>query len=232
LSLYNGSPAFAEHDVRRDQEGRAIMTKLLEIQIAPDDLEFLKTNQYLLCFAKIPQSYNTAIIWQCFSDYLQNNPLSWPLQYEVFGSSSFITGGVATIDTNTATIALGRQITLTADAVFQSQAAGAPANSFTIHNEYRQKIYLGFGGWSTGPDGVPRMTPIFVMPTPASDFDTFTPVEIVKVWFQQNVVTGTIVDSTSISNAIDIDVRTRDFGKLLYQGGKWSEQTGGWSNTL
>jgi hypothetical protein len=217
---------------RRDQEGRATMTKLLEVQIAPDDLEFLKTNQYLLCFAKIPQSYNSAIVWQCFSDYLQNNPLSWPLQYQVFGSSSFITGGVATIDTNTATIALGQQITLSADAVFQSPAVGGPANSFMIHNEYRQKIYLGFGGWSIGPDGVPRMTPIFVMPTPPADFNAFTPVEIVKVWFQQNVVTGTIVDSTSIPNSIDIDVRTRDFGKLLYRDGKWSEQSGTWSNTL
>jgi hypothetical protein len=38
----------------RDREGRATMTKQLEVQIAPDDLEFLKTNQYLLCFAKIP----------------------------------------------------------------------------------------------------------------------------------------------------------------------------------
>jgi hypothetical protein len=217
---------------RRDQEGRATMTKLLEVQIAPDDLEFLKTNQYLLCFAKMSQSYNSAIIWQCFSDYLQNNPLSWPVQYQVFGSSSFITGGVATIDTNTATIALGQQITLSADAVFQPPVVGGPANSFTIHNEYRQKIYLGFGGASIGPDGVPRITPIFVMPTPAADFNVFTPVEIVKVWFQQNVVTGTIVDSTSIPNSIDIDLRTRDFGKLLYQGGKWSEQTGAWSNAL
>jgi hypothetical protein len=217
---------------RRDQEGRATMTKLLEVQIAPDDLEFLKTNQYLLCFAKIPQSYNAAIVWQCFSDYLQNNPLSWPTQYQVFGSSSFITGGVATIDTNTATIAPGQQITLSADAAFQSPGVGGPANSFTIHNEYRQKIYLGFGGASAGPDGVWRMTPIFVMPTPATDFNVFTPVEIVKVWFQQNVVTGTIVDSNSIPGSINIDVRTRDFGKLLYQGGKWSEQSGAWSNTL
>jgi hypothetical protein len=208
------------------------MTKLLEVQIAPDDLEFLKTNQYLLCFAKIPQSYNSAIVWQCFSGYLQNNPLSWPAQYQVFGSSSFITGGVATIDTSTAMIALGQQITLSADAAFQSTAVGAPANSFTIHNEYRQKIYLGFGGASTGPDGVQRTTPIFVMSAPATDFNTFTPVEIVKVWFQQNVVTSTIVDSTSIPNSIEIDLRSRDFGKLLYQGGKWSEQTGGWSNTL
>jgi hypothetical protein len=36
----------AEPAGRGDQEGSATMAKLLEIQIAPDDLEFLKSNQY------------------------------------------------------------------------------------------------------------------------------------------------------------------------------------------
>jgi hypothetical protein len=209
------------------------MTKLLEIQIAPDDLEFLKTNQYLLCVAKMFAGNTPNIVWQGFSDYLQNNPFSWLPQYQVFGSSGFIVGNVATIDTGTVPIVPGQKTVLDADAHFQTPVAGAPPGSIMIGNEYRQQIHLGFGSASTGPDGVQRTTPIYVMPTPANvNFNyTYTPIDTVRVWFQQNVVTSTIIDP-NIPNSIDIDLRTRDFGKLLYQGGKWSEQTGAWSNTL
>jgi len=43
--------------------GAAIMAKSVEVQIAPDDLEFLKTNQYKLCFAKKVNNTYT-VVWQ------------------------------------------------------------------------------------------------------------------------------------------------------------------------
>jgi hypothetical protein len=213
------------------------MLKQLEIQIAPDDLEFLKSNQYMLCFAMMTQGdnevNNTSIVWQCFDDYLQNNPFSWFPEYQVFGSSAYNVGDVATVDTTPLTIALGQRTTLNADASFGPFVALGVPNMFAIANEYRQQIHLGFGSASTGPDGVQRITPVFVTPNPIGPniIYSFMPVDTVRVWFQQNVVTSTIV-GPGIPNAIEIDLRTRDFGKLRYQDGKWSEQGGPWSNTL
>jgi hypothetical protein len=217
------------------QEGTATMAKLVEVQIAPDDLEFLKSNQYLLCFAKMSEnSNNPAIVWQCFSGYLQNNPFSWLPLYQVFGSSSFSVGGVATVDTGAMTIGLGQQATFTADAAFQTPVADAsvPPNSFRIQDQYRQQIHFGFANASTGPDGVQRITPVFVTQAAVGDFTfvSFEPLDTVRVWFQQDVVTSSIV--ASIPNSIEISLATRDFGKLRYQGGQWSEQAGAWSDTM
>jgi hypothetical protein len=218
----------------RDQEGSATMAKLLEVQIAPDDLEFLKSNQYLLCFAKMAaNTSNPAIVWQCFSGYLQNNPFGWLPMYQVFGSSAFNVGGVATVDTGAMTIGLGQQATFTADAAFQTPVADAsvPPNSFRIQDQYRQQIHFGFANASTGPDGVPRITPVFLTPALGDfTFVSFTPLDTVRVWFQQDVVTGSIV--ASMPNSIEISLATRDFGKLRYQGGQWSEQAGAWSDTM
>jgi hypothetical protein len=210
------------------------MSKRLEIQIAPDDLEFLKSNQYLLCFARLIQGNNANIVWQCFSDYLQNNPFGWLPQYEVFGTSSFIVGGVATIDTAAVTIAPAQQTTLNEDAVFGSPVPSVPPESIRVNNSYRQQIYLGLGATSIGPDGVQRTTPVYVTPTPfpMNWSYTMTPTDIVQVWFQQDIVTSTII-GPDIPNAMQISLpATRNFGKLRYQAGKWSEQVGDWSNTL
>jgi len=209
------------------------MLKRLEIQIAPDDLEFLKSNQYLLCFARTANGNEPGIVWQCFDDYLQNNPFSWFPEYQVFGSSAYDIGAVATVDTTPGTIALGQQTTLNADAVFgPTVPLGAP-NMFAIANEYRQQIHLGFGAASTGPDGVQRITPVFVTPNAIGPnvICSFAPVDTVWVWFQQNIVTSTIVDP-NLPNAAMIDLHWKDFGKWRYQDGKWSEQGGEWSNTL
>ena len=207
------------------------MPKLLEIEIALDDLEFLKTKKYMLCFATMVES-NPAIVWQCFSGYLQNNPFSWVPQYEVFGTSSFNVGGVVTIDINAAAIALGEQITLTADAVFLPPVAGAPRDSLVVENQYGQQIHLEFSRASTGPDNVQRTTPIVVTPALVGpDFFAFTPVDRVRVWLQPDIVTGAIINP-DIPNSIEIDLSAKDFGKLLYQDGKWSEQAGARSGTL
>jgi hypothetical protein len=198
------------------------MSKLLEIQIALDDLEFLKTKKYMLCFATGLQS-NPAVVWQCFSDYLQNNPFSLLPQYQVFGTSSFNVGSVVTIDIDAVTIALGEQTTLTADAVFQPPVAGGAGESLTVNNQYGQEIHLGFSCALTGPDNVQRTTPIFVTSAVVGpDVFVFTPVDSVRVWLQPDIVTGAII-GPDIPNSIEIDLRARDFGKLRYQDGKWSE---------
>lgn len=209
------------------------MSKLVEVQVAPDDLEFLKANQYALCFAKHFDGDNTVVVWQAFSNYLQNNPFGWPSQHQVFGTSAFNVGSVVTVDTNTVAIGPNQQTTLNTDAVFQPPVSAPLNGGFVISNLYRQEIHVGISSTSTGLDGVQRSTPVFVTPAPAPPFFNFefTPLDIVRVWFQQNAVTSEVVVITP-ANTIEVDLQRRDFGKLLYKGGKWSEQPGPWSNTL
>jgi hypothetical protein len=59
---------------------------------------------------------------------------------------------------------------------------------------------------------------------------TFTPGDTVRVWLQPDIVTGAII-GPDIPNSIKVDLSVRDFGKLQYQGGKWTEQSDARSGT-
>jgi hypothetical protein len=62
--------------------------KSVDIQIAPGDLETLKSSGYKLCFAKkVNDSYN--VVWQSATGYLADNTFSWQPLYELFGSNDF-----------------------------------------------------------------------------------------------------------------------------------------------
>ncbi|KJC60973.1 hypothetical protein UP10_08600 [Bradyrhizobium sp. LTSPM299] len=203
------------------------MTKSIEIQIALDDLEFLKTNRYLLCFAAI----NSGIVWRCFSDYLASNPFSLISQYEVFGTSSLNIGSVITIDTNTVAITPGQQCTLDADAIFHPPTAGGMPEGITINNQYGQPIGVGLSRALIGPDNVQQTTPVFATLVQGPGTIDIMPSNNVRIWLQQDIVTSTIVDPRSIQNSIEVDLGAKDAVRLLYQGGKWSETSGARSNS-
>ncbi|MCA6125639.1 hypothetical protein J6500_27625 [Bradyrhizobium sp. WSM 1704] len=54
------------------------MTKSLEIEIAPDDLEFLRTHSYLLCIAATAADGNGVVVRRCLDRYLANNRVDGP----------------------------------------------------------------------------------------------------------------------------------------------------------
>jgi hypothetical protein len=198
------------------------MAKSVEVRIALDDLEFLKTSQYLLCFAKaVNNTYN--VVWQAFGDYLHVNPFGWIPLYQLFGTNTVSNGGVVVVqNTNPVTIGLGEQAALDANGNLGPAVTGGPAASITLINQYGP-IHPGLSGVSTGPDGVQRTTPIFVAPLAITfGTDVLTPVDRVQIWFQQNAVQGAMIGG-SVSNAIEVDLTTADSASVQYQRGVWSK---------
>jgi hypothetical protein len=55
--------------------------KIVNIQIALDDLENLKRAGYKLCFAKKVGDNDYNVVWQSYLDYLHDNTFSWTPQY-------------------------------------------------------------------------------------------------------------------------------------------------------
>jgi hypothetical protein len=215
------APIFAERPTPAVAKGTAHMTKSVEIQIALNDLEFLKANQYQLCFARMVNGAYT-VVWQSYSDYLQNNPFSWLPLYQLFGTNNFTAnGGVVTMNTNSVSIDLGEQAVLNPDGNMEPAVTGGPADGITMINQYGP-IHPGLTGVSTGPDGVQRTVPMFVAPLAiATGTDVLTPVERMRVWFQQNVASGATTNQ-DISMAVEFDLTAVDLARATYSQGNWS----------
>jgi hypothetical protein len=215
------APIFAERPTPAVAKGTAHMAKSVEIQIALNDLEFLKANQYQLCFARMVNGAYT-VVWQSYSDYLQNNPFSWLPLYQLFGTNNFTAnGGVVTMNTNSVSIDLGEQAVLNPDGNMEPAVTGGPADGITMINQYGP-IHPGLTGVSTGPDGVQRTVPMFVAPLAiATGTDVLTPVERMRVWFQQNVASGATTNQ-DISMAVEFDLTAVDLARATYSQGNWS----------
>jgi hypothetical protein len=196
------------------------MGKSVVIQIAGSDLENLKNNKYMLCFAKkVNDTYD--VVWQSYTEYLANNTFSWTPLYQLFGTNTFADEVQVTVQTNIMTIALGEQSTLDTAGNLGEAVTGGPTESITMINNYGL-IHPGLNSVSTGPDGVQRTTAIYVAPLAIeTGSDILTPVEKVQVWFQQDLATSTMI-SHDVSNAIEIDLTTVDSATRLYQNGSWS----------
>jgi len=197
------------------------MEKSVEIQIELNDLEFLKANEYQLCFARMVNGAYT-VVWQSYGDYLANNPFSWLPLYQLFGTKAFtVNGGKVTMDTNPVSIDLGEQAVLNPDGNMEPAVTGGPADGITMINQYGP-IHPGLIGVSTGPDGVQRTLPMFVAPLAiATGTDVLAPLERVRIWFQQGVVSGTTTNQ-DISMAVELDLTAVDLARATYSQGNWS----------
>lgn len=196
------------------------MGKLVTIQIASGDLEVLKADGYILCFARcVEDSYD--VIWQSYANYLANNPFSWSALYQLFGANAFSVGAPAGARTNAVDIAPGQQATLDHAGVLGSAVEKGAPGKITLINNYGP-IHPGLSGISTGPDGVQRMTPMFVAPRPiVTGSYRLQPTDKVKVWFEQNGTSSTIV-GRAVSNAVEIDLTGAETATRLYQNGDWT----------
>jgi hypothetical protein len=199
------------------------MPKSVTVEIDTQDLETLKGNNYQLCFAK---KVNTAfdVVWQSYNDYLASNTFSWTPLYQLFGTNSFQSGVLVTADTNLQTIELGEQATLDQSGVLGPPATGGPGTGITLINNYGL-IHPGLNSVSTGPDGMQRVTPIYVAQSAIeTGQDLLTPIDVVQVWFEQDVQTSTMI-SQAVTNATTVDLTQTDAQTVLYSGGKWSVAT-------
>ncbi|WP_434443415.1 hypothetical protein [Lentzea sp. E54] len=194
--------------------------KTVDIQIAPEDLKTLKESGYQLCFAKkVNDTYN--VVWQSASEYLVDNSFSWQPLYELFGSNKFEGDVSVHVATNRVSIGLGDEATLDKDGLLGEASSGGPATGITMINQYGP-IHPGLCAFSTDVNGRGTTTPIYVAESPiVSGSDVLTPVEVVQVWFEQNIATSTMFSSAR-SNAVEIDLSQQNTAARLYSNGGWS----------
>tara|TARA_B110000114_G_C15055595_1_gene383136 strand:- start:933 stop:1589 length:657 start_codon:yes stop_codon:yes gene_type:complete len=212
-------------DIRKHQELKKTLTatsKFVNIQIAAEDLQALKDNNYMLCFAKKVGDSAYNVVWQAYGEYLSTNSFSWTPQYQLFGSNTFQSNLTVITSTNIVNIGLGETSTLnSAGLLSDPPISGGPITSVTMVNDYG-KIHPGVNQVSTGVDGNIVSTPIYVAENAAIQGTvTLTPVEKVMVWFQQEVETSTMF-SDIIGTPVEIDLTITDSAARLYSDGKWT----------
>lgn len=197
--------------------------KTVNIVINQDDLAALKDSKYMLCFAKRVAQGDYNVVWQSYSLYLFNNTFSWTPQYQLFGSNVFKENVHVKVSTNPVSIGLGQQSILSKSGVLGNPKTGGPETAITMLNEYGS-IHPGVNQLSTGLDGSQVSTPIYVAPKPiVLGTNSLTPIELVQVWFEQEIETGTMF-STARSNSTEIDLTHDNSQTRLYKGQKWIVQ--------
>ncbi len=194
--------------------------KTVNIEIASQDLETLKGNQYRLCFAKkVNNTFD--VVWQSYTEYLAKNRFQWTPVYQLFGSNRFESNLTVNVRTNLVDIELNQQAILDAAGVLGAASTGGLTTGITMVNNYGN-IHPGLNQLSTGLSGVREATPIYVAPlvmVPGSDL--LTPIDEVMVWFEQKIETSTMF-SDAKSNSTTIDLTKVNMGTRLYSDGKWS----------
>jgi hypothetical protein len=196
------------------------MPKSATILIDPNDLSELKKGKYKLCFAKkVNDSFN--VVWQSYGDYLHSNMFSWTPAYQMFGSNTFSGSVTVSVATNVVNISLGEQCTLDATGNLGQASSWTNPLAMKMTNNFGP-IHPGLNSISIGPDGIQTTTPIYVARDAiVSGSDTLTPIDTVQVWFEQNVVTSTVI-SDAVSNAVEIDLTDDDTATRLYSNGVWT----------
>ena len=198
----------------------AATEKTVNVEIASEDLTTLKDAGYKLCFAKKVGDNDFNVVWQSYDKYLGNNSFMWTPQYQLFGSNTFKDNITVKASTNTVTIGLGETSILDNAGNLGQPKTGGPSTAITMDNEYGT-IHPGVNQLSTGIDGKQISSPIYVATDPIVLGNTaLTPVELVLVWFEQNVQTSTMF-STSRSNSIQIDLTNTNEQTRLYKDQKW-----------
>ena len=208
----------------RQQTYRAFLEaaqKTVLIEIAPNDLQFLKTNQYRLCFAKKTEESTYNIVWQSYDGYLTNNYLSWTPQYQMFGTNVLDYNDLkARILTNLVTIAPGETALLLPSGLLQSPTTGGPSTKITMENEYGT-IHQGLCQMVTTLNGQQVSSPFYVSKnaTPLGKTGV-TPQDKVLVWFEQHTETNTTFNGAR-SLSVEVDLTTSNLETRLYSDGKW-----------
>lgn len=167
--------------------------KEIKVTIESEDLEALKQNKYILCIAKQVDDQFT-VIWQAKKDYLVKNKFRWEPGYQVFGAECFKVRSKLEVSTKIVPIAPGQKINIDRWGILGDPEDGGKKDKITIINDFGS-IYPGLADI----DG----TPIYVQPTKAfKGITELAPADIFRVWFDQKVETGTIIQFPASGNSL------------------------------
>lgn len=193
--------------------------KKVTVKIAQKDQEFLHNSDYYLCFAKkVGDKYT--VVWRSFDreNYGPENEFSWIPKYEVFWTNKFESNVTVKVNSGKRKIGLGEITTIDKLGYFSQTKTGGDLNSLNIINN-RGRLHLGVCQLSDGGS-----TPIYVAPQPMEEGEAMlTPVEKVKVWFQQDIQTSTMISNIT-TNSCEVDLTEDNEYQLTYEKGKWLHQ--------
>jgi len=206
--------------VQSFQNVLAAATKTVDIGIGKKDFATLKQARYNLCFAKKVGDAAYNVVWRASFEYLEDNEFSWTPIYQIFGTNRYQDGIAVKASTKKIAIGLGEIITLDKYGQFGSPSTGGDPTAINMENDYGD-IHPGICQLSTGVDGEAVSTPIYAAPdVMVSGEASFTPIEKVLVWFEQNIETSTIF-SKARSRSIEIDLTNTNSTGRVYEGGQW-----------
>jgi hypothetical protein len=196
--------------------------KVVTITIASKDFADLKQNGYCLCFAKKLSGEDYDVVWQSYDkeEYLENNTFSWKPAFQVFGSNTFQDKMKVVVSTNVIDIQLGEQCTLDANGNLDDVKVGSHPNSIDFINEFGD-IHPGVNALCYDLKGNQQISPIYVAQKAiVIGTDTLTPIEVVQVWFEQDIETSTMF-SNARTNIQEIDLTNQSSASYLYKDGTW-----------
>ena len=211
------------------RECQGSVEKQVVVKIRQKDFKTLKTGHYRLCFAKKIAEYEYNVVWKSFSNYLLNNVFSWTPQYRLFGSNQFRDGKAVNVSTNVVTISLGQTAILSPIGILQKAVSGGSPAGFTMRNKYGS-IHVGVSQACTRLDGTPGCSPMYVSTAAALKGDiALTPVDKVLIWFQQDVVSGTMFSaartdsllSGAKTDALELDLTKNSSVTCLFSEQAW-----------
>ena len=197
------------------------LKKQVTVEIDLNDLQVLRNGKYMLCVAKkiAESAYN--VVWQAFDNYLCNNVFLWTPQYQLFGSIQFNVGAPVVVSTNSVDIGLGETTTLSSLGILQTPISGGSQTGFTMDNEFGS-IHVGVSQLCAQLDGTPVISPVYVSDAAVIKGTVMlTPVENVRIWFQQNIATGTIFCGAQ-TNALELDLTETNSITCLFKDQQWS----------
>ena len=165
------------------------MAKLVQVKINQADYDQLRSTNYNICYArKVNGDYT--VVCQSTLNYLPSTRFSWLPAYQAFGTLFFNPGVEVVVETNPVEIDFGQRATLNSAGVLKPAEDVGSSGVITFRNNYGP-IHPGLIGTSAGPDGVQQQLPVHVERDAAdTGFVWLKPVDMVKVWFQQDIATG------------------------------------------
>lgn len=198
--------------------------KTLIIRIEAEDLQILKDSNFKLCFAKNVEGIFD-VVWRASEGYLSINQFDWSYQYQLFCSNSFADNEKVRSTTEFRDIDFGQESTLNDAGILSPPSTGGEENKITLVNEYGS-IHPGLSQMAVGVDGKMATTPTYLAENAVVQ-GTYglTTAEMVLVWFEQDVETGTMFTSGK-SNGFEVDMTSVEVVELLYQNQTWSLEKG------
>lgn len=194
--------------------------KIINVEIAADDIRRLMKNGYKMCFAKKVGTANYNVIWQSYRDYSESNSFSWTPQYQAFRTDTFQSGVTVKTASKPKTIGLGETTTIDQYGILLDPVTGGDQAAINVDNEYKA-THIGISQVSTGIDGQVTTTPIYVSENECLLGNAvLKPVEKVLIWFECNAVTSTMFTDMR-TNSIEVDLTQKNSINLKYEDEKW-----------